>query len=133
MNSESENKGLLRELLLFAVGELIVLGLMLGVYALLRRLSLRVALGGAVGAAVATLNYALIALGVARAADKAQKGDELGAKRTMSLSLAGRYLFMIGILICGAVSGLLDVLAMVIPLLAGRIILAAAEVFRKKT
>lgn len=133
MDHETENKGLLRELLLFAAGELICLGLMLGVYALIGRFSLRVALGGCVGTAVAVGNYGLTALGVAKAADKARQGDEVGAKRTMSLSLGGRYLLMIGILVAGALSGLFDVVAMVIPLLTMRLVIALAELFRKKT
>lgn len=132
MDTGSENSGLRRELLIFAAGELIGLGLMLGVYALLHKFSLMVVLGGCVGAALAILNYALTALGVARAADKAEQGDAVGARRMISLSMTVRYLLLIGALVGCALSGRFDVVAMVIPLLLGRLVISLGELFRKK-
>ncbi len=130
--NQSKNRPLLRELLIFALGELLVLGLMYGVYALLRRLDGPVLLGGAAGAAMAMLNYGLTALGVAMAADKAEQGDVKRAQSTVSLSMALRYVLLIGLLVLGAKSGYCNIIAMVIPLLLARLVIALGEFFRKK-
>ena len=121
-----------REVLLFALGTLVCLGLMYGVYALLHRLTAKVLLGGAVGAALAILNYVLTAAGVLRAADKAEQGDAKSGMRTINLSMLGRYLLMILVLVVFAKSGLCDVIAMVIPLLLSRLVLFFIELFRRK-
>lgn len=131
-DKQSEKRRMRRELLLFALGELLVLGVSFGVYALLRRLTGKVLLGGAVGAAVAVLNYCLMALGVWAASEKAAQGDPVGGRKIVTLSMIGRYLFMIVLLFAFAKSGLCDVVAMAIPLALSRVILFAAEFFRKK-
>ena len=49
-NENNEKSQVYRELLIFALGELICLALMLGIFALLGRLDGKVLLGGAIGA-----------------------------------------------------------------------------------
>ena len=132
MNETNEKRETLRELLIIAAGELVVLGLLYGAYALLGRLNGKVLLGGAVGAGTAVLNYFLTALGVFRAAEKAQQGDTVGAMRTVRLSMYGRYLLMILVLVAGAKSGWCNVIAMVIPLVLFRVLLFVGEFFRRK-
>ena len=129
---ETDIRQVRREVLLFALGTLVCLGLMYGVYALLHRLTAKVLLGGAVGAALAILNYVLTAAGVLRAADKAEQGDAKSGMRTINLSMLGRYLLMILVLVVFAKSGLCDVIAMVIPLLLSRLVLFFIELFRRK-
>lgn len=132
MNDMNDKRQTYRELLLFALGELICLGLLYGVFALLHRLNGKVLLGGALGAFTAILNYFLMAVGVYAAAAKAEAGDPVRARRVISLSMAGRFLLMIAILIVGAKSGYCDVIAMVIPLALFRVLIFVGEFFRRK-
>lgn len=129
---QSDKRQTLREIGLFAVLQLVCLAVMFGVFALLHRLSGKVLLGGAIGAAVTILNYFLTALGVWAAADKAEQGDVAGGKRIITLSMLGRFLLMGGLLLAGALSGYCDVIAMVIPLALMRPLIYAGEFFRRK-
>lgn len=122
----------LRELLIFALGELICLGLLYGAFALLGKLDSEVLLGGAIGAVTAVLNYFLMAVGVYTAAARAEAGDPARGRRIVSLSMAGRFLLMIAILVVGAKSGLCNVVAMVIPLILFRVLIFVGEFFRRK-
>ena len=113
-----------RELLIYAAMQLVCLGLTFGVFALLHKLTGKVLLGGAVGC--------LTAVGVFRAADKAEAGDVAGARRVITTSQTLRYLGMIAVLVIGAKSGYCDVIAMLVPLLLSRILIYAGELFRRK-
>lgn len=130
--SKTEKRQVYRELLVFALGQLICLGLMFGVFALLHRLDGKVLLGGAIGALLATLNYFLTAVGVFRAAQKAEQDDQAGSLRAIRLSMLGRYLLMLLVLVAGGKSGLCNVIAMVVPLLLSRVLLFVGEFFRRK-
>lgn len=132
MNDMNDKRQTYRELLLFALGELICLGLLYAAFALLHRLNGKVLLGGALGAFTAILNYFLMAVGVYAAAARAEAGDPVRARRVISLSMAGRFLLMIAILIVGAKSGYCDVIAMVIPLALFRVLIFVGEFFRRK-
>lgn len=132
MNDMNDKQQTLRELLIFALGELICLGLLYGAVALLGKLDSKVLLGGAIGAVTAVLNYFLMAVGVYAAAARAEAGDPARGRRIVSLSMAGRFLLMIAILVVGAKSGLCNVVAMVIPLLLFRVLIFVGEFFRRK-
>ena len=132
MNERSDKQQTLRELAFVAVGELLVLGLICGAFAILGKLDWKVLLGGALGALTAILNYFLMAVTIYAAADRAEAGDPVRGKRLVSLSMLGRYLLMIAILVIGAKSGACNVIAMVIPLAVFRLLIFAAEFFRKK-
>ncbi|MBR6378166.1 MAG: ATP synthase subunit I [Oscillospiraceae bacterium] len=131
-NENNEKSQVYRELLIFALGELICLALMLGIFGLLGRLDSKVLLGGAIGVLLAVGNYFLMAVGVFRAAEKAQQGDVQGGQRVMSLSMLGRYLFLILVLVAGAKSGFCNVIAMLVPLVLTRVLIMIGEFFRKK-
>ena len=132
MNERSDKQQTLRELAVVAAGELLVLGLICGAFAALGKLDGKVLLGGAVGALTAIWNYFLMAVTIYAAAAKAEAGDPARAKRMVSLSMLGRYALMILILVIGAKSGACNVIAMVIPLAVFRLLIFAAEFFRKK-
>ena len=132
MDKNEQKRQVYRELKLFALGELLILALVCGGFALLGKWSGKVLAGALTGAGLAMLNYALMALGVFKAAEKAEAGDPASGQRTMTLSMLGRYLLMIAVLVIGAKSGRCDVIAMVIPLALSRLILYAAELFRRK-
>lgn len=132
MNEWNDKQQVLRELLIIAIGELLVLGLLCGAFALLGKLDGKVLLGGAVGAGTAVLNYFLMAVGVFAAADRAEAGDPARGKRIISLSMLGRYALMIAILVIGAKSGYCNVVAMVIPIALFRVLIYVGEFFRRK-
>ena len=132
MNEWNDKQQALRELLIIAIGELLVLGLLCGAFALLGKLDGKVLLGGAVGAGTAVLNYFLMAVGVFAAADRAEAGDPARGKRIISLSMLGRYALMIAILVIGAKSGYCNVVAMVIPIALFRVLIYVCEFFRRK-
>ena len=132
MNERSDKQQTLRELAVVAAGELLVLGLIYGAFAALGKLDGNVLLGGALGAVTAILNYFLMAVTIYAAAAKAEAGDPVRAKRLVSLSMLGRFALMIALLVIGAKSGACNVIAMVIPLAVFRLLIFAAEFFRKK-
>ena len=132
MNNMNDKQQTCRELLVFALGELIGLGLLYGAFALLDKLDSKVLLGGAIGALTAVLNYFLMAVGVYAAAARAEAGDPARGRKIISLSMAGRFLLMIAVLVVGAKSGYCNVIAMVIPLLLFRVLIFVGEFFRRK-
>ena len=132
MNETNDKQQTYRELRMMALGELAVLGLIYGAFALLGKLDGKVLRGGAIGAGTAVLNYFLMAVGVFAAAARAEAGEPEKGKRIVSLSMLGRYLLMIAILVIGAKSGYCNVIAMVIPLVLFRVLLFVGEFFRRK-
>ena len=132
MNNMNDKQQTCRELLILALGELVCLGLIYGAFALLDKLDSKVFLGGAIGALTAVLNYFLMAVGVYAAAARAEAGDPARGRKIISLSMAGRFLLMIAVLVVGAKSGYCNVIAMVIPLLLFRVLIFVGEFFRRK-
>lgn len=125
-------KTVLHETAAIAVGQALCLALMFGLYALLGKFSLAVALGGAAGALIAVGNFFFMALVASLAADKAQNQDVDGGKKLLSLSYPLRLLAIGAVLGVLALSGYFDPLALVLPLAFVRPILLVNEFFRKK-
>ena len=125
-------KIVLKETAIIAIGEVICVAAMCGVYALLGKFSLSVLLGGLVGLVIATGNFFALALVATLAADRAEAQDPEGGKKLMKSSYPIRLLVMAGLLILCAKSGVFDVLALVLPLLFVRPVITLAEFFRKK-
>ena len=118
-----------------ALGEAALAVLMLGVYFLIRKMSLLVGIGALIGVLLAVGNYVFMAAGVLSAAKKAEAGDEPGAKRVITISRLVRYLLLFGILLAVVLSKrfeLPEMIAMLIPLVLFRPILSLGELFRKK-
>lgn len=129
-----DNKQLMRELLIVAVGEVACAGIMLLIYFFLHLLDWRVVLAAAIGTVLVILNYFIMILGVIAAANKAEKGDVAGGQRTMRLSMTLRLILMIGVLAAAVLSGfftLKSIIALLIPLLLFRPIVSLGEFFRK--
>lgn len=129
---QSEKQQVYRELGVFAALQLICAGLMFGVFALLHRLDGKVLLGGAVGVLVSIANYFIMAVGVFAAANKAEAGDAAGGQRVLRLSMLGRYLLLILVLVAGAKSGWFNVIAMLVPVILFRPLIFVGEFFRRK-
>ena len=125
-------KLVLKETALIAIGEVISVALMCGVYGLLGKFNVSVVFGGLIGLLVATGNFFSLAVVATLAADKAEAGDPASGQKLMKSSYPIRLLVMAGVLILCAKSGVFDVIALVLPLLFVRPILTIAEFFRKK-
>ena len=120
-----------KETAILAIGEVILSGAMVGIFALLGYFQMNVLWGAAVGCAVIILNYFFMAVTVSLAADRAQQGDPKAGQNMIQLSSMVRLLLMGGALFLGIKLGG-NVLAMVLPLAFQRPILMLAEFFRKK-
>lgn len=125
-------KLVLKETGIIALGELVCVALMCGVYALLQKFDVSVVLGGLVGFLVATGNFFFLAVIATLASDKAEAGDPFAGQKLMKSSYPIRLLAMAAVLFLCAKSGFVDVIALVLPLVFVRPILTIAEFFRKK-
>ena len=120
-----------RETGVVALGQLICLLLMLGVFALLGYFDKTVLLGGLLGAVLATGNFFLMAVSATLASDKAVNQDVKGGTALMKASYFLRLAVIFVLLFAGVKSGLCNALASVIPLALTRIIITVGEFFRK--
>lgn len=128
---DTTRKLVLKEALLVTVGILVCTGLMLGVYALIDKFTLRVLFSALGGSAVIIANYFFLGVTVSLAADKAESGDVNKAKGMIKISSVVRLLVMGALLLVGIKAGG-DVIALVLPLVFLRPVLMVAEFFRKK-
>ena len=131
-SKQTDKQQTVRELLIYAAMQLVCLGLMFGIAALVHKLDGKFILGGFVGAGMMILNYFLMAVSIYAAAEKAKRGDEAGGRRIMSLSMLGRYALLIVVLVVLAKAGVCNVVAMVVPLALSRILIFIGEFFRRK-
>lgn len=120
-----------KETAIIAVGELILSGIMVGVFAALGHFQWNVLWGALAGSAVMIANYFFMAVTVSLAADRAQQGDVDQAKKMVQMSSVGRLIAMGLVLFLGIKLGA-NVIALVLPLAFARPILMLAEFFRKK-
>ena len=120
-----------KETAIIAIGELILSGIMVGIFAALGHFQWNVLWGALAGSAVMIANYFFMAVTVSLAADRAQQGDVEQAKKMVQLSSVGRLIAMGLVLFLGIKLGA-NVIALVLPLAFARPILMLAEFFRKK-
>ena len=125
-------KFVLRHTLIIAIGQIVGVGVMLGIFALLGRLNYTVVLGGLIGALVALLNFFFMAVSLSLAADRAVQQDAKGGKSLVKSSYAIRTIVMFVVLILCAKSGHCNVISLAVPLLLVQPTLLIAEFFRKK-
>ena len=129
---DSSRKEVLRQLAVVAVGEVVCLGIMLGIYGALGCFTTKVLLGGLVGAALALLNFFAMAVAATLAADKAEKGDVAGGQKLLKGSYPVRLIVLAAALVILAKTGAFDVLALVLPLAFVHIVVMLWGFFRKK-
>lgn len=120
-----------RETAVVAIGQVICVGVMLGIHALLGKFDRTVLLGGIVGGLLSTLNFFFMAVGASLAADKAVEQNVNGGKATIKSSYLLRMVVLAAVLFAFAKSGLCNVVALVLPLAFIRPIITVAEFFRK--
>ena len=121
-----------QETSVIAIGETICVPLMVLAFFLCGAFDRTVVFGGIAGALIATANFFFMAMSTSLAADKALAEDVKGGQATMQFSYIFRLIFMFGALAVCAKSGMMNLLALVIPVLLVRPIIMFAEFFRKK-
>ena len=129
---EQSKNILWKQIGIVALGEVLGVAAMIGIFALLGYFDYTVALGGLVGGLVATLNFFFMVVGLSAAADRAQNQDPKGGKGLVQGSYFIRILVMFVVLFACAKSGYFNVIALVVPLLFVRPALTVAEFILKK-
>lgn len=115
-----------------ALGVALCTGMMLGVYDLIGKFTLRVLYGGLAGFALGVLNFFALSVMVNRAADKAEAQDVNAGKVLMQSSYFVRMVVLFLVLVVLAKTGKFDPLAMVIPLAFVRPVITVIELLFKK-
>ena len=124
-------KSVYKELLLVTVGILLCSGVMVGIYGLMGKYSIKILLSALCGSFVIIVNYGALAITVTLASRKAEQGNPKGAQSMISLSSMVRLLVMGVMLFVGVKLGC-AVLPLVLPLVFLRPVLMLGELFRKK-
>jgi hypothetical protein len=120
-----------RETALVAIGQVICVGVMIGIFALLGHFDMSVLWGGLAGFVLAVLNFFFMAVGATLAADKAEEQNVKGGKATIQISYILRMVLLFVVLFALVKSGLCNVIAAVLPLAFTRPIISIGEFFRK--
>jgi cobalamin synthase len=115
-----------------AIGELVCVAVMLGVFALLNRLDSSVWLGAAAGTVLAVGNFFFMAVTTGMAVDRAKEDDAKTGKRLVQTSQTVRLLVLAVLLFALGKSGLCNVLSLLLPLAFVRPAMMVMEFFRKK-
>lgn len=124
-------KFILRETAMLAIGELVCIAAMIGIFALLGKLDYTVFLGSLIGGILAVGNFFFMAITSNSAADKAADQNVKEGKAVIKGSYFGRLLVIGLLLFVFAKSGHCNVLAMGCPLFFVFPILTVIEFFRK--
>lgn len=124
-------KFIIRETALLALGQLICVAAMVGIFALIGQFSYKVVLGGAIGGILAVGNFFFMAIGSDAAADRAAQNDVKSGKAVMKSSYGLRMLVLAVLLIICAKSGHCQPIALLCPLLFVFPIIVVLEFFRK--
>lgn len=128
---EHRNKAVeaLRSMLPILLIALAMTGIMIGVYALLGKLTAKVLLGAVLGTAAALLNFAVMTYSVVRA--ESAESPERGALQ-VRLNYVIRMIVLAAALIVALKTKAFDPVATVLPLCFIRIAIFLSELFRKK-
>ena len=128
---EHQNKAIeaLRSMLPILLITLAMTGAMIGVYALLGKLTVKVLLGAALGTAAALLNFAVMTFSVVKAENA--ESPERGALQ-VRLNYVIRMVVLAAVLIVALKTNVFDPVATVLPLCFIRIAIFLSEIFRKK-
>lgn len=125
-------KFILRKTAIIAFGQVLCVGVMIGVFALLGYFDRSVLLGGIFGGVIALGNFFVMAVCADLASDRAEKGNVKSGQGLIRLSYVGRLVVMVVLLFALVKSGLCHVVATVLPLVFTRPILTLSEFFGKR-
>lgn len=125
------NEGEIRQFLRVSLGVLCLTAVMLGVYAIIGRFTLRVLIGAAFGAFMSCANFLALTITVSRASDRAQGGDPAKAKMAVQGSSVLRLLVLAAVYIVVLKAKFCDPIAAILPLVFVQISISVTEFFRK--
>lgn len=126
-------KIVMKETGIVAIGQVVFLAAMFGVFLLLDKCNLAVILGGIMGAVLSIANFLFMAIGTSLAADKAESSQDVkGGQALVRSSYFIRMIVLFIVLFACAKSGYFNLFALVLPLVFVRPTLTIAEFFRKK-
>lgn len=124
-------KFILQQTGILALGQLLCVAAMCGVFALLGYFDSGVVIGGIAGAVLAIGNFFFMAIAADLAADKAVNQDVKGGKAMIRSSYSLRLVVLALLLFAFAKSGICNLFALVLPLVFTRPILTITQFFRK--
>lgn len=124
-------KFILQQTGIIALGQLVCVAVMCGVFALLGHFGSKVIVGGIAGAVLAIGNFFFMAVAADMAADKAVNQDVKGGKAMIRSSYSLRLVVLAVLLFAFAKSGICNIFALVLPLVFTRPILTVTQFFRK--
>ncbi len=124
-------KFILRETGYLALGEVLCVAAMAGIFAMLGYFDYTVLLGGLLGMLLAVGNFFMMALFSSAAADKAADQDIKAGKSIVKASYSMRLVIIGVLLLLFAKSGHCNLIALICPLLLVFPILTVVEFFRK--
>lgn len=124
-------KFILQQTGIIALGQLLCVAAMCGVFALMGHFDSGVLIGGTVGAVLAIGNFFFMAIAADLAADKAVNQDVKGGKAMIRSSYSLRLVVLAVLLFAFAKSGICNLFALVLPLVFTRPILTVTQFFRK--
>jgi hypothetical protein len=124
-------KFIIRETGFLALGLLICIGAMIGIFAMLGQLDYTVILGGAIGGVLALANFFFMAISADMAADQAKEQEQTTGKKIIKVSYGMRLLILGVFLSVFAKTGVCNLIALVAPLALVFPIVMVIEFFRK--
>ena len=127
-----DKKFVKRETLAIAVGEMLLVGVMIAVFAVIGKFDWTVLVGGVFGGCLTILNFYIMALNAVAASDKAVKNDVTGGKSLMHFSYIARYAVIFVVLCVLAVTKVGHPIACALPLVFIQPVIYAREFFKKK-
>ena len=107
-------KLVLKETAVVAIGQIICIAIMLGVFALLGKFDQTVLWGGIMGGVLAIANFFFMAIGANLAADKAEADNVKGGKATIQVSFLIRQAALVILLYAGAKSGFCNIFSLLL-------------------
>lgn len=120
-----------KETAVIAVGQVLCVAVMIGLFAMFGYYDRTVLFGGIFGGVLATANFFFMAVGTSLAADKAEAQNVKGGKAIIQMSFLIRQVLLIVFLLAGVKSGKCNLIALLLPLVFTRPILMIGEFFRK--
>jgi hypothetical protein len=121
-----------RESIQIAIGEMLLVGVMFGVFAAFKSFDWTVLVGGLVGGALTVLNFFIMALNAYSASDKALKNDVTGGKALMRFSYAARYAVIFIVLCVLAITKIGHPVACALPLVFIQPVIIVKNLLMKK-
>ena len=125
-------KDIVKQFMIVALGQVIGLGIMFCVFAILDKFDLSVLRGGLAGAAVALANFLAMAVSAVRASNKAMEQEVKSGQLLVQTSYLLRMVVLFFVLFLLVKTGRFHVISLVVPLIFIRPALTVGEFFRKQ-